>query len=98
MMRDMFATKSTTTAPTPVSRANYSIDYLSDGWLKDASQTLEYGKNYEGYWTGELFVKQVTFILANSLLTKSFTDAICFSFARRLYQHLKRHTALDIKP
>jgi len=29
------------------------------GWLKDASQTLEYGKNYDGYWTGELFVKQV---------------------------------------
>jgi hypothetical protein len=68
------------------------------GWLKDASQTLEYGKNYEGYWTGELFVKQVTFILANSLLTKSFADAICFSFARRLYQHSKRHMALDIKP
>ena len=31
------------------------------GWLKDASQTFEYGKNYEGYWTGELFVKQVRF-------------------------------------
>ncbi|KIJ46075.1 hypothetical protein M422DRAFT_250504 [Sphaerobolus stellatus SS14] len=29
------------------------------GWLKDASQTLEYGKNYEGYWNGELFVKQL---------------------------------------
>ena len=30
------------------------------GWLKGWSQTLEYGKNYEGYyWTGELFVKQV---------------------------------------
>jgi hypothetical protein len=29
------------------------------GWLSDASQTLEYGKNYEGYWTGELFVRQV---------------------------------------
>lgn len=29
------------------------------GWLKGGSQTLEYGKNYEGYWTGELFVKQV---------------------------------------
>ena len=29
------------------------------GWLKDASQTLEYGKLYEGYWTGELFVKQM---------------------------------------
>ena len=31
------------------------------GWLKEASQTLEYGKNYEGYWNGELFVKQVCF-------------------------------------
>ena len=29
------------------------------GWLKDASQTLEYGKLYEGYWTAELFVKQM---------------------------------------
>lgn len=30
------------------------------GWLAGASQTLEYGKNYDGYWTGELFVKQVS--------------------------------------
>ena len=30
------------------------------GWLKDASQSLEYGKNYDGYWMGELFVKQVS--------------------------------------
>jgi hypothetical protein len=30
------------------------------GWLKAASQSLEYGKNYEGYWNGELFVKQVS--------------------------------------
>lgn len=29
------------------------------GYLHDAEQTMEYGKNYEGYWTGELFVKQV---------------------------------------
>ncbi|KAI6035963.1 hypothetical protein BKA83DRAFT_4459587 [Pisolithus microcarpus] len=29
------------------------------GWLQDASHTLEYGKNYEGYWTGELFIKQL---------------------------------------
>jgi len=29
------------------------------GWLKEASVTLEYSKNYDGYWTGELFVKQV---------------------------------------
>jgi hypothetical protein len=30
------------------------------GWLKDASQSLVYGKNYDGYWTGELFIKQVS--------------------------------------
>lgn len=30
------------------------------GYLDEADQTLEYGKNYEGYWTGELFVKQVS--------------------------------------
>lgn len=30
------------------------------GWLKDVGQQLEYGKNYDGYWTGELFVKQVS--------------------------------------
>ncbi|KAJ3808080.1 hypothetical protein F5876DRAFT_90227 [Lentinula aff. lateritia] len=32
---------------------------LTYGWLKDASQTLEYGKNYNGYWNGELFIKQL---------------------------------------
>ena len=30
------------------------------GWLKEAGQDLEYGKNYDGYWTGELFVKKVS--------------------------------------
>ena len=30
------------------------------GWLENASQQLEYGENYDGYWTGELFVKQVS--------------------------------------
>ena len=29
------------------------------GWLKDAGEQLEYGKNYEGYWDGEKFVEQV---------------------------------------
>jgi hypothetical protein len=32
-------------------------------WLKEASQSLEYGKNYDGYWTGELFIKQVCLTL-----------------------------------
>jgi hypothetical protein len=30
------------------------------GWLSKASQSLEYGKNYEEYCNSELFVKQVT--------------------------------------
>lgn len=29
------------------------------GYLKDGRQTLEYGKNYDGYWTRESFIKQV---------------------------------------
>ncbi|KAI6146346.1 hypothetical protein BKA82DRAFT_13154 [Pisolithus tinctorius] len=32
---------------------------LTVGWLQEASQTLEYGKNYDGFWTGELFLKQI---------------------------------------
>jgi hypothetical protein len=32
------------------------------GWVEEASQIIEYGKNYDGYWTGELFVKQVLII------------------------------------
>jgi len=35
------------------------------GWLRDASQCLEYGKNSDGYWTGELFVKQVGCVSLN---------------------------------
>jgi hypothetical protein len=34
---------------------------VTQGYLIEAGQTLEYGKNYEGYLTGELFVKQVSF-------------------------------------
>ena len=30
------------------------------GHLKDAGQALEYGKNYDRYWNGELFIKQVS--------------------------------------
>ncbi|KAK2460090.1 hypothetical protein APHAL10511_007888 [Amanita phalloides] len=37
----------------------FDVTCLTKGWLKEASQTLEYGKNYDGYWNGELFVKQV---------------------------------------
>ena len=44
-----------------VGRGLYQSDVICStfGWLREASQTLEYSKNYDGYWTGELFVKQV---------------------------------------
>ena len=29
------------------------------GWLKNAGVQIEYGKNHDGFWTGELFIKQV---------------------------------------
>ncbi|KAJ2927777.1 hypothetical protein H1R20_g9323, partial [Candolleomyces eurysporus] len=29
------------------------------GWLKEASETMEYGKNYDGYWNGEMFATQL---------------------------------------
>ena len=32
------------------------------GWLENAGVQIEYGKNYDGFWTGELFIKQVILI------------------------------------
>ena len=30
------------------------------GWLEHAGVQIEYGKNYDGFWTREMFIKQVT--------------------------------------
>ncbi|KAJ7939496.1 hypothetical protein B0H13DRAFT_1587124 [Mycena leptocephala] len=35
------------------------IIYSTFGHIPEAGAQIEYGKNYDGYWTGELFVKQV---------------------------------------
>ena len=40
---------------------------LTYGWLKGASLSLEYRKIYDGYWSGELFVKQVCNFTIQSL-------------------------------
>jgi hypothetical protein len=45
------------------------------GWLKGASVTLEYGKNYDGYWNGQQFVKQVCNFTLQSLLQTEFLAA-----------------------
>ena len=34
----------------------------TSGWLDEGCEVLEYGKNHGGFWTGELFVKQVSFL------------------------------------
>jgi hypothetical protein len=31
----------------------------TSGWLDEGCEILKYGKNHDGFWTGELFVKQV---------------------------------------
>ena len=42
-------------------RGLHQSDFICStvGWLREASVTLEYGKNHEGFWNGELFCKQV---------------------------------------
>jgi hypothetical protein len=32
------------------------------GWLENAGVQIKYSKNYDGFWTGELFIKQVILI------------------------------------
>ncbi|KAJ3768680.1 hypothetical protein FB446DRAFT_694658 [Lentinula raphanica] len=44
-----------------VGRGIHCSDVIAStvGWMKDAGEQMEYGKNHEGYWNGELFVKQL---------------------------------------
>ena len=53
-----------------VGRGIHQSDVIcaTHGWMKEASQSLEYGKNYEGYWNGELFVKQVSGLLTEHVI------------------------------
>ncbi|KAI0754668.1 hypothetical protein C8Q80DRAFT_1298111 [Daedaleopsis nitida] len=43
-------------------RGLHQSDFICStvGWLDAASATLEYGKNHDGFWNGELFIKQLT--------------------------------------
>ncbi|KIJ26077.1 hypothetical protein M422DRAFT_272893 [Sphaerobolus stellatus SS14] len=52
------------------------------GWLKEASQTLEYGKNYDGYWNRELFVKQ----LKDCGIAQDFTNNVAPSLSWLSFQ------------
>lgn len=35
---------------------------VTEGWLRAAGEGMDYGKNHDGYWTGERFCNQVHFI------------------------------------
>jgi hypothetical protein len=62
------------------------------GWLQDASQTMEYGKNYEGYWNGEMFVNQI------EVCSHTITYSKSQSYDRpELFQPLRQLTAPDIR-
>lgn len=64
------------------------------GWLEVASQSLEYSKNYDGYWNGELFVKQVCQEKAKMF----FSNYFHCSCERRSSQLLKPFMVLDTRP
>ncbi|TBU52039.1 hypothetical protein BD310DRAFT_833073 [Dichomitus squalens] len=42
-------------------RGLHQSDFICStvGWLANASVTLEYGKNHDGFWNGEMFCKQL---------------------------------------
>ena len=62
------------------------------GWLKEGTQMLEYGKNYDGYWNGELFIKQVSIIILETL-SAIVTDQFACRSKNALSLHLKGHMA-----
>jgi len=61
------------------------------GWLEEASQSLEYGKNYEGYWNGELFVKQAS--LLNGWNTLANSNLMIYSAQRKDYPCIREKTS-----
>ena len=64
-------------------------------WLANSGVQLEYGKNYEGYWTGEMFVAQVI-IISQIYYLLWFTDP-WLSCRIKSYQNLKDSMVLSFK-
>ena len=62
------------------------------GWLADAGQMIEYGKNYDGYWNSAMFVQQVCPHFSESFIVTS----IHYSSKKKLFRHLREHMVPDI--
>jgi hypothetical protein len=63
------------------------------GHIDDAGQGMEYGKNYEGYWDGAQFIKQVNFPLSRvSSAVMIATNSVPFfsSTTLRATAHMRR--------
>jgi hypothetical protein len=76
-------------------RGSHRSDVIcsTHGWLANAGVQLEYGKNYEGYWTGEMFVAQV-----NCQIFYLLWSADPFLSCRiKSYQNLKDSMVLSFK-
>jgi hypothetical protein len=78
-------------------RGSHRSDVIcsTHGWLANAGVQLEYGKNYEGYWTGEMFVAQVI-IISQIYYLLWFTDPF-LSCGIKSYQNLKDSMVLSFK-
>lgn len=62
------------------------------GWMKKAGESLEYGKNHEGWWNGEMFCKQVIYCDPSAEPHAQMNT----SCAKRSSQHLKISMDLDM--
>ena len=63
------------------------------GHLVDAGVSLEYGKNYDRYWNGELFIKQVCIHMYFGIHHVYEVH----SSKKKLFQHSKGFMVLVIK-
>ena len=60
------------------------------GYMPDANQTIEYGKNYDGYWTGQLFVEQVCRLLFDISLYLLLMSMLCMQLANKIIPTFKK--------
>ena len=74
-------------------RGLHQSDFICStvGWLHEASVTLEYGKNYDGFWNGELFCKQVCIV---ALTFRNESLYLINSYPKSSSQHSKTHMVM----
>lgn len=69
----------------------------TSGWLDEGCEILEYGKVHGGFWTGELFVKQVRLSELQNQCLNLITLSFACSSRRKSFQLLRQSMVLVIK-